>query len=569
MNKLITKIAALSVGLALAVGVGVAASQKAPLRVKAESSSVSIAERAETLKWSNGTAYSGWTDASGIFTFTASSDNGKYYSSNSSWRVYSGGTATITCSSDYSITAITSDPSVAFTISPEGTSASYSFTSKVEFKTFDITYSASRGPATSITVSGSMTKTEYKVGESWNPAGLTVLASYESGDPADVTAFVEWSYSPSAPALGVTSVVATATYGQQSDDSVAQAVTVIRENKIQSIYSKSGGASVDVYGYYAGFLTGTGPVIMDGEYGVVIYKSDASVTGYNENTVLHVTGVLSIYNGLYEISSNKTTSLVITDVTESVSEANKPASPVVYSVKGGETEEFASRLTTVTGVVKSVATRLEGKTLWTDDTNVYVTVNGVDILCFCKAGALSAADGAKVEAAVGGTAITFKGFTGWFKGFQVTVNGLVEAKEDYTAEQFAQDLLDQTDAVCEGWTEGKNNHDALEAIWTDLASAEKYPSLPQAQKDILAAAERNESGTVVERAMYRYDFLTGKYSLSNFINGRTPIVSAKGELTADYSLQNANSVLAIVVATSVLSAVAFTLVAVLKKKKHN
>lgn len=174
---------------------------------------------------------------------------------------------------------------------------------------------------------------------------------------------------------------------------------------------------------------------------------------------------------------------------------------------------------------------------------------------------------AAIKAAVADSEeITIKGFTGWYDGFQVQMNGYVAPAESYTAEDFAQDLLDQTDAVCAGWEEGDNNHDALEAIWSDLASNDKYPSLPSEQKTILANANRDESGTVVEQAMARYDFLTGKYNLSNFINGRTPIVPAGAY--ANLTLES-NPTIFIVIAIATASTLAFSLLLVFKKKKHN
>ena len=82
-----------------------------------------------------------------------------------------------------------------------------------------------------IAVSGAMTKTAYTNNDSaWDPTGLIVTATYHYSYTADVTSEVTWTYNPAAPAEGVTSVVATATYNDGTDDytasSAAQAVTV-------------------------------------------------------------------------------------------------------------------------------------------------------------------------------------------------------------------------------------------------------------------------------------------------------------------------------------------------------
>lgn len=345
-------------------------------------------------------------------------------------------------------------------------------------------------------------------------------------------------------------------------------ITVLADtpNPIQAIYSMSNGADVDVFGYYVGFMEGTGPVIMDGEYGVVLYDRNANVSTYVENeTILHVTGSVSIFNGLYEIGSPL--------AEKACGNLPNEFTPVVYSVTGSETAEKASRKTTVTGVVKSVTPKTTAAADYTwdgsEDVTIVMTVNSTDVTVFCKKAAQTAEIGTAVmDAYSSQDEITFKGFTSWNNTFQVAMNGVVEPQQDYTAEQFAQDLLDQTDAICTGWTEGTNNHDALVLVWNDLASNEKYPSLPQAQKDILANADRDPEGTVVEQAMARYDFLTGKYGLTNFINGRTPVsVHVAGYEFANEN--NGNTMIIIVSVIAAVSALSIGALLVIKKRKHN
>ena len=256
-------------------------------------------------------------------------------------------------------------------------------------------------------------------------------------------------------------------------------------------------------------------------------------------------------------------------VATSVPEESVPATPVVYATKGTETAEYASRLTTVTGTA-TVTSGSFDNAAGTADIKMNFAVGTQTVQVFYKKAAQTAdADAfAAMKAAVAGsTEITIKGFTGWYDGFQVQMNGYIPAAQDYTAEDFAQDLLDQTDAVCAGWTEGKNNHDALEAIWSDLASNDKYPSLPSDQKQILAEAARNPSGTVVEQAMARYDYLTGKYDLSNFINGREPVHVVR--LDSELNIADHNTTMIIVIAIAATSAIALSLLLVLKKRKHN
>lgn len=351
--------------------------------------------------------------------------------------------------------------------------------------------------------------------------------------------------------------------GNKTYTSATFTVTVAKVDTIQELYSKAKDYSVDVYGYYVGFLDGTGPVIMDGEYGIVIYNKTAAVSGYVEGeTILHVTGSITIFNGLYEIGSS---TIAVASGTYPA-----PAAPVVYTAQGGETAEYASRLTTVTGVGTVTKGNFDGDAGAVDITMNFAVGSSTVQVYYKKAAQTADTEAyAAIKTAVANqTEITVKGFTGWFNGFQVQMNGVVAAVDTYTAEDFSQDLLDQTDAICVNYVDGKSSYDEFKAlltvVWSDLASNDKYPSLPSEQKAILADAERVESGTVVEQAMARYDYLTGKYELNNFINGRTPMANFRGNL----SMQENNDVATIVVIIAIASISAFGCLLILKKRKH-
>ena len=460
--------------------------------------------------------------------------------------------------SDSEVAQINSSTGALTTVKP----GSVTITAKADgYNDATASITISKGDVSNVIVSGSMTKTTYYVGESWSNAGLTATVNYSSGWHEDVTESATWTYSPTSPALNVTSVTASASFGGKSGSSSGQIVSVSRANPIQVLYTKSASDSVDVYGYYVGFLDGTGPVIMDGAYGIVIYNKTADVSGYTAGTtILHVTGSISIYKGLYEIGS----------ATMSIASGtyDAPEEPVVYATNGSETAEYASRLTTVTGTPSLVSGSFDSAA-GTADITLSFNVSGATVQVFYKSAAQTADSDAftAIKTAVtNGTEITIKGFTGWFNGFQVQMNGYVPAVDSYTAEDFAQDLLDQTDAVCEGYNGVDNNHDTLVAIWSNLASNDKYPSLPSAQKEILAEADRDESGTVVEQAMARYDYLTGKYNLSNFINGRTPVAFAPNSVAyRDPANNNSSTIVIVVVALTSITSIGVLLV--IKRKR--
>lgn len=135
----------------------------------------------------------------------------------------------------------------------------------------------------------------------------------------------------------------------------------------------------------------------------------------------------------------------------------------------------------------------------------------------------------------------------------------------YDADAFAQDLLDQTDVVCGDYMDGDNNHDPLVVVWSNLASDDKYGSLSSDQKTILAEADRDEGGTVVEQAMARYDYLTGKYNLNNFITGRTPMVVAGSQFITPVSNSNSSTIIIVVVALTSITSIGVLLV--IKRKR--
>ena len=85
-------------------------------------------------------------------------------------------------------------------------------------------------PVLSVAVSGTMTKTAYGLSESWDPSGLTVTATLNSGATMDVSTLASWTYSPADPAtmgLGTSTLNITATYsGISNTTPYGQTVTV-------------------------------------------------------------------------------------------------------------------------------------------------------------------------------------------------------------------------------------------------------------------------------------------------------------------------------------------------------
>ena len=596
MNKKLTKIAALSVSLAMAIGVGVALGARSAVKAVKADDSGSVTINSATSN-TDGTVTVAISQASGA----SAPITGSY-----GVRLYANNTVTITCSSAITSLTIpwTKNPNKAFatvaadvgtyvhpTEAGDGTWSgsattivlTVGSTGQVQFAS--LSYTISSGPALkTLKIQNNSWSAGPFVGD-LSDTSQRILLGYDVTDDEILRSGCSWQVSNfnvidyvlngetwffwTPKAAGTVTVTC-------SCEGFADATTTITvvdatPNPIQAIYSMSASDPIDVFGYYVGFLDGTGPVIMDGDYGVVIYNKFADVSTYTvDETILHVTGVYSAYKGLVEIGS---------PVIEKAC-GNLPAEfePVVYAVVGGETPDKASRKTTVTGVVKSVTIKdIDDPTTYTwdnsKDATIIMTVNENDITVFYKAAAQNADVGAYIMSALESqNEITVKGFTGWFNTFQVAMNGIIEPAPSYTAAEFAQELLDETDAVCATYVPDESQFTAIKAalttIWSTLAGEGKYPSLPADQKTILAEAARDESGTVVEQAMARYDFLTGKYSLSNFINGRTPVEVpvAYGELN-NGNTSNVTVIISIVLAS--VSAVSIAALLVIKKRKHN
>ena len=136
-------------------------------------------------------------------------------------------------------------------------------------------------------------------------------------------------------------------------------------------------------------------------------------------------------------------------------------------------------------------------------------------------------------------------------------SSVVEATAGYTAENFAQDLLDKTDVVCKEYDGVKDNKEALASVWLAL------------QENVLSDEEIerfNDENNDFDAARARYDYLVGKYGLTDFL-GRNPAPIPGGAYYKDGITDNNNTMI-IVISIATVSALGFTLLLVFKKKKQ-
>ncbi len=134
-------------------------------------------------------------------------------------------------SSDTSVATVTRRESGACSLTTLKPGSTTLTATKDGYQSASVQINVTAGNIVELEVTGSMTKTSYTTADSWDPTGLTVKKVYEYGDwKEEITSGFEWSYNPSSPADGVSSVVATATLTIGTDvysgSSSAQVVTV-------------------------------------------------------------------------------------------------------------------------------------------------------------------------------------------------------------------------------------------------------------------------------------------------------------------------------------------------------
>ncbi len=683
MNKLFSKVATLSVGLAMAIGVGVAVGSNSVKEVRAAEDdtheisdftgkgvgkvinngatpdAISITDPGYSVKQ----VIIGWTHNKSNDGITATVSVG---GENLGSETVGGSKTTTTTTIGDGNSSLSGDVNITWTNGMSGTGKGTLTINSITL------VEGSSGPADvleSISVTGSMSKTEYTTAESWSAVGLTATGTYETAGQVDITNKVTWSFNPATPAVSVTSVVATATLGTVSGSSSAQAVTVteapadpgtednpytvaqaraaidaasgtsnvyatgivskivtayssgyqnvtfnfstdgttssdqlqaFREKStysstvkvgdvvvvygsltkynstyefaqnckitsltpapdletvesIQEIYSAPEGSPVEINGYFVGAVS-DGIYLMDGEYGIFVYKGTAPDGAVVNETKLHVAGTSTTFNNLYQIAEGATVT---------VNASADVATPINYTLTGSESSadlSVASRRVLEKGAISKITrdsvdytSSYEGEVPTVDTSkDIFLTINGVQVI-YKKSDVTQTVFEVLFGYLLNGKNVNVESFTGFYKTeFQLRFSSVVEATAGYTAENFAQDLLDKTDVVCKEYDGVKDNKEALASVWLAL------------QENVLSDEEIerfNDENNDFDAARARYDYLVGKYGLTDFL-GRNPAPIPGGAYYKDGITDNNNTMIIVV------SALGFTLLLVFKKKKQ-
>lgn len=372
-----------------------------------------------------------------------------------------------------------------------------------------------------------------------------------------------------AKAVGTATITVSAQDGSNVKETISVTVTVPR-NTIKPLYDLSDDSSYgEFYGLYMGYYEEIknstsyyNLFIGSGDYAIMIYQYETMPTYTPYETYLRVSGgTLGIYSNLYEIKNCSSLETITAEQAESLVEPL-----VLYNVTGtedGSTNEIkrvASRPVLVSGTVKQI---VKGSFTSSGDTEVKVTLeNGNDTTIFCKARLNNLEELEEALGTVGNT-FTIRGFTSIYNSnFQIVAPTVVKADESYTAELFAQDLLEATNDICsDNGTE--NNYSALSAVWASL-KMNKFSKLNETEIEILLNTVANSGGTDIENAMARYDHICVRYGLENFVGRST------ANRTNHYLMEFTQSNYTLIITVSIIStALAVGAYLFLKNRKYS
>ena len=441
-------------------------------------------------------------------------------------------------------------------------------------KSISVTYEEeSLGNLTSITVGGS--PSAKTLDSEWDLSDVTVTGTYEHGS-ASVKTLCDIEVAEDVPAItadGSTTVHVTATL---KDDDTMTDTKALTANLTaiplgcDQLYTANEGDEITVVGKFLSSYAQTnhqataGVFIGNGEYGVMIYGSSSSLEGVTTDTYLKATGTVVEYNGLRELAGNPKPTFEIIPAEVAVPYCSAPQD---YTLTGAETNyNLVSRQTLVRGTVSEVS----GSISSTSETTVTIRLaNNNNATVFIKKNQTGVIDyDGLAEALVVGKEVTVKGILSIHNGFQVILPQLVEEDTSITAEVFCESLMEKTDTICA--KAESLRHDELVTAWSDLKN-DTFAKMTDEEIGKLKSAAANYNNTSenpLENAMGRYNYLTKKYNLDNFLER-----DVSGAPVASYlrvaEIANGNQATAITVVSIVVASLITVgaIFAIRRKKK--
>ncbi len=574
MNKLFTKIATLSVGLAMAVGVGLVVDKSDAKEVLAtgdgsQANPYTVAEARAAID--AGTGVTG-VYATGIVTGIVTSYNGTYH--NISFNISEDGDANsdllqaYRCkgnqSGAYQITK-DADIEVGATVVIYGNLKSYKGTYEFDANCYVTSYTAPSGTMYSVT--SNITNGSLSVDEVLEGSNLVV----------SIVPNVGYWYPSTLAYVRVNGVDVDYTYGngivriENVQGNVVIAATCAACNPVQSLYAMPSGTDVEFDAYYAGDFA-DGVIVMDGQYGMLLYQFSVDNGWTVDETVLHVTARTKIYNNLYELEN------VSADVQDDDAIIANIAKPQNYTLSGSESISdltVANRRTFITGTVVSITASSNNYNIVMNDgvrdLNLYL--KSKDNKSFTWKDSTESTISAYLQALGENDVVTIKGFTSFYTNFQARVYGIIEPDDSYTVEGFAEKILNDTDAVCAGYDGSANNLSALTPVWGGLN--DYWQEMPIAERNKFLSNTYvpnydNDSANPIENALGRYNMICKKYFSNDNFTGRSdvngaPVVS-NGLANFSFSISENTTNISLIIVVAAIGFISLAGIVVLKKK---
>lgn len=138
-----------------------------------------------------------------------------------------------------------------------------------------------------------------------------------------------------------------------------------------------------------------------------------------------------------------------------------------------------------------------------------------------------------------------------------------------TPTTFASAVISLTKEYCDAYVDGETDYDSyketFEGVWSTLEK--KFDSMIDEDKITVRDTQGDEGGSSLEIAMARYDFLTSKYNLDNFITGRS-IPASRYISTYEAGSIDTSSSVAIIIVVAVASMTLLGTTLIIRKRKH-
>lgn len=442
-------------------------------------------------------------------------------------------------------------------------------------KTIAIEYSST--VLSSLSVSGTLAKTSYYEGDSFDSTGLTITATYDDASTAPVTS--ECSFTPSPLTEGTTSVTASYTEGGVTKTAIINGITVTSRS-VASIsvltnptkMSYSIGQSFNPAGMKIRATYNMGPT--NDDYSAYTYSPTSAFDSLGTKTITITStdnasatttldiAVVEIPEGTYGITSGATVyqnpmdpaSLVI-----NMSDSNLPSlsfsditnvrlfgSPNTADIMigSGKTTGASFKISLDSALYASkiefVGNIKDGEAAGTST----LSVNSAAV---------------QFSAITAESSVTFKPYSNvltisttarlWTGQIIITAQKAATCALDYGTH-----FLATTAAECAASS-------VSSATWTYLQGL--YTNADVAVKNLIKAASSNQSGTDLEKAIARYDVIAVKYGYADFL------ARASGSIGRNLVIDSSNSTVLILISSVAVLLSSSFIYFLVRKKKHN